>query len=299
MTFYCRQWMQDPITAIIAAAVLFGITTPVLKLLLSAITPILLVALLSLGAGGGVLCWLVVRQSDFSGLAYASFRGSDRYWLAGTVVIGGLVSPLIQFISLNVTPAATASILLNFEIVSTIFIAYLMFREPIDRRSAIALAAILAGSILLSWSGGSIFYFSLGALGILLSCFLWGLDNNFMVHISVLQPEMIVVLKGLFGGSIAWVLVFLFHEPFPGWVPVVFALMTGFLSFGVGLVLLISALRSMGAARAGAVYAAAPFIGCIVSLILFVDPLESQFWVALPLFMAGALLIIKDQWDRQ
>jgi drug/metabolite transporter (DMT)-like permease len=192
-----RQWARDPVTAIIAAAVLFGIATPVLKLLLSTVTPVLLVALLSMGAGGGVLCWLAVCRSDFPGLAHLSLPGRDRYWLAGTVVIGGVIAPLVQFTSLAVTPAATASLLLNFEIVSTVLIAYLMFREPVYWKTGLALAAVLTGSILLSWNGGGIFGFSIGAAGIILSCFLWGLDNNFMGRISALSPGMIVMVKGL------------------------------------------------------------------------------------------------------
>jgi drug/metabolite transporter (DMT)-like permease len=297
MEYSGRQWARNPVIAIIAAAVLFGIATPVLKLLLSKVTPVLLVTLLSLGAGGGVLCWLAVCQSDFSVLPCRALPDRDRYWLAGTVVIGGVVAPLVQFISLAVTPAATASLLLNFEIVSTLLIAYLIFREPVDRKTGLALTAILTGSILLSWNGGSVFDFSIGAAGIVVSCFLWGLDNNFMGRISGLSPGMIVVVKELVGGGIVGTLVILFREPFPGWVPVGFALLTGFLSFGVGLVLLITALRTMGAARAGAVYAAAPFIGCVVSLFLFSDRLGNQFWVSFCLFLAGSLVIIREQWE--
>ena len=291
--------MRDPVVSIIAAAVLFGITTPVLKILLSAMTPVLLVALLSLGAGGGVLCWLVVHEPGFAGRLLPPLRGRERYWLAGTVVTGGLVAPLIQFTSLSVTPAAAASLLLNFEIVSTVLIAYVIFHEPVDRGTGAALVAVISGSILLSWNGGSIVDFSPGAAGIIASCFLWGLDNNFMGRIPGLSPGMIVVVRAFCGGGIAWVLVFLLREPFPGWVPAGFAVATGFLSFGAGLVLLISALRAMGAARAGAVYAAAPFVGCIASLLLFADPLGTRFWAALLLFTAGALVIIREQWGKQ
>jgi drug/metabolite transporter (DMT)-like permease len=299
MKFSGRRWIQDPVTAIIAAAILFGIATPVLKLLLSEVTPVLLVALLSVGAGGGILCWLILCRLDFTGLAKLFLPGRDRYLLAGTMVIGGVIAPLVQFTSLVVTPATTASLLLNFEIVSTVLVAFLLFHEQVDWMTGLALVAILAGSILLSWNGGGIFDFSIGAAGIILSCFLWGLDNNFMGRISAPAPGMIVVIKGLFGGGIAWVLVILFREPFPGWVPLMFALLTGFLSFGVGLVLLITALHAMGAARAGAVYAAAPFVGCVTSLLLFSDRLENQFWVALCLFLAGSLVIIRKQWNRQ
>ena len=87
-------------------------------------------------------------------------------------------------------------------------------------------------------------------------------------------------------------------EPFPGCGPVGLALGVGAFIFGGWLVLFISALRSMGAARAGAVYAAAPFVGCIVSLVVFSDEIQTGFWVALPLFLAGAFLIIQDQWSE-
>jgi drug/metabolite transporter (DMT)-like permease len=296
MNFSGWQWMRNPVAAIITASLLFGIATPVLKILLVAVKPVLLVALLSAGAGGGILCWLLINRQA---LAFPTLQGSDRYRLLGTVVIGGLVAPLVQFISLSATPAATASLLLNFEIVSTVFFAYLLFHEPLDRKIMVALVAVLCGSILLSWNGSGSFDFSVGACGIILSCLLWGLDNNLMGRIAGLSPELIVVVKALSGGSIALLLVLLLNDPFPAGEIIVVALTVGFLSLGVGLVLLISALRAMGAARAGVVYATAPFIGCITSLILFVDPLADQFWWAFPLFVIGAVIIVKEQWRRK
>jgi drug/metabolite transporter (DMT)-like permease len=297
MDCFWGKWVENPVIAVVTAAVLFGITTPVLKLLLFTMSPVFLVALLSLGAWSGMLCWLVVRQPFFSTPVFTSIHGKDWYWLAGTVATGGLIAPLLQFTCLNITPAAPAALLLNFEIVATVRIAYLVFHEPINRGTGIALVVIVLASVLLSWSGESAVDFSLGAMGILVSCFLWGMDNNFMGRISSFQPGLIVVIRGLCGGSIAWILVFFLHEPFPGWIPVICALITGFLSFGAGLLMLIKALRVMGAAQAGAVYATAPFIGCISSLILFSDPLNNQFWIALPLFIVGALIIIRKQWN--
>ena len=285
------------------AAILFGLATPVLKLLLSAITPVMLVALLSLGSGGGVLCWLAAGRargrSSPSRPLLPSLHGKDLYWLVITTVVGGMAAPLVQSVSLSVTPAAVAALLLNFEIVWTILIALAMFHEPVDRRAGFALALVIAGSILLSWNGEGAAGFSAGAAGIVLSCLLWGVDNNAMARIAVLPSSSVVVIKGLCGGGLAFMLVLLLHEPFPGWVPAVLALATGFLSFGGGLVLFVYALRTMGAARAGAVYAAAPFIGCIASLLIFADTPGTLFWAALSLFLAGALIIVHEQWTRQ
>jgi drug/metabolite transporter (DMT)-like permease len=161
-----------------------------------------------------------------------------------------------------------------------------------------AIAVIFGGSLLLSWNGGAVSGFSPGALGIIISAFFWGLDNNFMAHITAFPPELIAVAKAGLGGCIAWGLVLLLHEPLPPWDLAVIALLTGFVSFGIGLVFFIRALRALGAARAGAVYAAAPFIGCIISLLIFSEPLGLRFWIALPLFTAGVLIVIWDHWTR-
>jgi drug/metabolite transporter (DMT)-like permease len=163
----------------------------------------------------------------------------------------------------------------------------------------LALALVIAGSILLGWNSESDVGFSIGAAGIILSCLLWGIDNNAMAQISTLPSSSVVVIKGLCGGSIAFLLVLLLHEPFPGWAMACLGVATGFLFFGGGMVLFVYALRTMGAARAGAIYAAAPFIGCIASLLIFSESPGDLFWVALPLFLAGSLIIVYEQWTRR
>jgi drug/metabolite transporter (DMT)-like permease len=287
-----------PLIAIIAATVLFGSATPLLKILVSGMTPLVLLGLLGIGSCAGVICWWVAFGTSPVSLNYPAANRMEWALLAGTVFFGGLLGPFIQILSLPLTPAATASLLLNFEIVATVLVAFLIFHEPEDRMIGAAIAVILTGSILLSWNGGHILDFSPGAIGIIIAAFFWGLDNNFMAHITAFPPELIGVAKAGIGGTIAWVLVILFHEPLPAWDLAALALLTGFVSFGFGLVLFIQALRAMGAARAGAIYAAAPFIGCIVSLMVFSEPLGLQFWIALPLFAVGVVIVIWDHWTR-
>ena len=288
-----------PLLAIIAATVLFGSATPVLKILVSGMTPLVLLGLLGIGSCSGAACWWLLSGTGPSAGTCPAPDRREWYLFLGTVLAGGLLAPFIQILSLPFTQAATASLLLNFEIVATVLVAFLVFHEPEDRKIGAAIAIILGGSLLLSWNGGSSFDFSPGAMGIILAGFFWGLDNNFMAHITVFPPELISIAKAGFGGCIAWGLVFLLHEPLPPWDLAVLALLTGFVSFGLGLVLFMQALRAMGAARAGAIYAAAPFIGCLVSLLIFSEPLGLQFWIALPLFAAGALIVIWDHWSRQ
>ena len=287
-----------PLIAIIAATVLFGSATPVLKILVSGMTPLVLLGLLGIGSCSGVICWKILSRPGSVSLKCPSPERSEWSLFFGTVVVGGLLAPFIQILSLPLTSAATASLLLNFEIVATVLVAFVAFHEPEDRKIGAAIAVILAGSLLLSWNGTTILDFSPGAVGIIVAGFFWGLDNNFMAHITAFPPELIAVAKAGFGGCIAWSLVFLLHEPLPPWDLALLALLTGFVSFGLGLILFIRALRAMGAARAGAVYAAAPFIGCIVSLLVFSEPLDLLFWIALPLFALGVLIVIWDHWTR-
>ena len=298
MHFPSLQKIPAPLFAIVAATVLFGSATAVLKILVTGITPLVLLGLLGSGSCAGVVCWWVIAGTHPVTL---KCTGTDRReWglFSGTIIFGGLLAPFIQIFSLPLTPAVTASLLLNTEIISTVLIAFLIFREPENRKIGAAIAAILAGSILMSWNGGDLLDFSPGALGIIVAAFFWGLDNNFMARISAFPPELIAVAKSGIGGTLAWVLVILLHEPLPPWDIAVLALLTGFVSFGLGLVLFIQALRTMGAARAGAIYAAAPFIGCIVSLLIFAEALTLQFWIALPLFAVGVVMVIWDHWAR-
>jgi drug/metabolite transporter (DMT)-like permease len=282
--------------AIAGATILFGTATPLLKILVDNMAPLVLIALLALGSGAGVLCWRVVSGGSRFTTGQSRTVRREQYLLAGTVIIGGFVAPVTQCFALTITPAATAALLLNFEIVATVLLAFRVFHEPADKMTGLALLLIFAGSIFLGWNGESVLGISLGALGIILSGLFWGIDNNCMAHITAYPPELISLYKVIFGGSIAAVLVIVLGEPLPGADLIALALLTGFFSFGFGLILFIVALRDMGAARAGAIYAAAPFIGCIVSLFIFSDPLGSQFWLAVPLFAAGALIVIREQW---
>jgi drug/metabolite transporter (DMT)-like permease len=290
--------IPGPVLAIIGATVLFGSATPLLKILVSGMTPLVLLFLLGTGSCAGVVCWRIM--SGARPVIPAVPVAVRREWLlfSGMIIVGGLLAPFIQILSLPSTPAATASLLLNFEIVSTVLVAFLVFHEPEDRKIGAAIVVIIIGSLLLSWDGSTLSGFSAGALGIILAGFFWGLDNNFMAHITAFPPELIAVAKAGTGGCIAGVLALLFHDPLPSWDLTVLALLTGFVSFGLGLILFIRALQAMGAARAGAIYAAAPFIGCIVSLVVFSEPLDLRFWIAVPLFAVGVVIVIWDHWSR-
>ncbi len=182
------------------AAVFFGASAPLSKLLLGEVPPVLMAAFLYLGSGTGIAL-VKLSQKMTSSQKEAGIRRPDVGWLAGAIIAGGIIAPIVLMVSLQVTPASTASLLLNFEGVATTLIALLFFRESISRRAFAAIFAITLASIFLSTDFKSGMGFSLGALGILLACTLWGLDNNFTRNISAKDPLTIVAWKGLVAGT--------------------------------------------------------------------------------------------------
>ncbi len=204
-----------PALQALLAAVLFGASAPLAKLLLGEVQPVPLAAFLYLGSGMGAFLMLLFQGIRNKGQRVeARLSRGDIPWLGGALLAGGIGAPIILLLGLERTPASTASLLLNFEGVATTLIAITFFKESIDRRIAWAIGLVTLASIVLTWTGGN-WGFSLGALGIIGACFLWGLDNNFTRHISAKNPLVIVGIKGLGAGTFSLVLCLIIRQPLP------------------------------------------------------------------------------------
>jgi len=282
------------------AALLFGASAPLAKLLLGQIQPIPLAAFLYLGAGFGLLgVKLVQRLSGRASNREAQIKRGDFLWLAGAILAGGVAAPITLLFSLQSTPAATASLLLNFESVATTLIAFLVFKESISRRAWRAIILITLASICLSTNSGGGWGFSLGILGIIAACFLWGLDNNFTRNISAKDPLIIVILKGLGAGIFSLSLAVGLGEQLPDAQIVVEAMLLGSLSYGASIVLFIRAMRELGAARTSGLFSTAPLAGVIISLLLFRQFPGWLFVVALPGMIFGTVMLLSERHKHQ
>jgi drug/metabolite transporter (DMT)-like permease len=224
----------------------------------------------------------------------AGIQRADVKWLAGAIISGGILAPIILMISLQNTTASTASLLLNFEGVGTTLLAWLFFKEAISRRAWLAIIVITLASIFLStdFSGG--FGLSLGALGIILACVLWGADNNFTRNISGKDPLVIVAWKGLVAGTFSFILAWLLGNPFPSFITILGTLFLGFFSYGLSTLLFIRSMRGLGAARTSALYGTAPLAGVALSIFMFGEFPSFFFIIAAILMVGGALLLINE-----
>ena len=189
------------IGAALAAAALFGASTPLAKLLVADISPVMLAGLLYAGSGLGLGIWLVVRRLRTRASQEASLRRQDAPWLGGAIVFGGVLGPVLLIWGLSSTPASTSSLLLNLESVLTAAVAWVVFRENVDRRVFLGMLAIVAGGVLLSWaqvpSG-----VPWGALAIAGACTCWAIDNNLTRAVSGGDPMHIAAIKGGVAGAV-------------------------------------------------------------------------------------------------
>ena len=283
------------ILALLSAA-LFGASTPAAKALLGTIHPAVLAGLLYCGAGLGIAIVRRVGRSVISNdsQAEAPLGSHDWPWLSGAIVAGGIVGPLLLMVGLERTEAAAASLLLTLEGVTTALLAWFVFKESFDHRIAMGMACLVAGAVVLSWSGTPTIAGMIGPLAIVLACIAWGIDNNLTRKVSLADPLQIVELKGLIAGPANLALGLWAGGSIPAPSSLLLSGIVGFLGYGVSLALFVMALRDLGTARTGAYFSTAPFIGAVVAVIFLRDPITLQFLAAGLLMSLGVWLHLTE-----
>jgi drug/metabolite transporter (DMT)-like permease len=267
-------------------------------MLLGSVEPWLLAGILYLGAGAGLAVVQWVRPLIGLPSAEAALRTSDLPWLAAVIGFGGLLGPVFLMLGLSRTSAASGSLLLNLEGLATMAIAWIVFRENVDRRLLFGAGAILSGAVLLSWNGHDLRVDAGGVL-IVAACLCWGLDNNLTRKLSSADPVQIAMAKGLVAGCVNFALALWLGAPLPGAGLLLAGALVGFLGVGVSLVMFMLGLRHLGAARTGAYFSLAPFIGSILALVLFRDPITPSLVAAGVLMAAGLWLHLAERHDHE
>ena len=286
--------MNKAIFYAILAASLYALNAPVSKLLLKDVPPTMMAGMLYLGAGIGMTLMGLVRSKTGNGKQEMQLTKKDLPYTLGMVILD-IAAPIFLMIGLSRTTAANVSLLNNFEIVATSIIALLIFKERIGKRLWIAISLITLSSILLSVEDSSSFSFSFGSLYVLAACVCWGLENNCTRCLSKSDPLEIVVIKG-FGSGIGSVIIGLaVGEALPLWGDILKILLLGFVSYGLSIYFYVYAQRDLGAAKTSAYYAVSPFIGVLLSFIIFREIPGVLFFIALAIMIAGTWMVNSDQ----
>ena len=252
----------------------------------------LLAGLLYLGAAAGLWLHRVVRPSTIE----APVTYDDIPKLAGVVVAGGIIGPLLMLFGLARVTALTGSLLLNLEAPLTVLIALAAFHEHLGRHAAAAMACIAGGAVMLKLEPGALGADTAGVLLLTGACFCWALDNNLTQRLSLHDPFAIVRVKTLVAGVFNTALGLLVSG---GHMPkaqhVAGAMLLGSLSYGISVVLDAYALRLIGAAREAAYFATAPFMGAVASLFVLRDSLRWFDAIAMLLMGVGVVLLLRER----
>lgn len=252
--------------AALGAAVLFGLSTPLAKLLLTDISPLLLAGLLYAGSGVGLAIILAIRVTmNRSSIVWP--RGSSIGWLLGAALFGGALAPYLLMRGLAQTDSATASLALNLEGVFTALLAWFAFDENYDRRVFLGMALIVAGGVILS-VGPAHATGVLGPMLIAAACLAWAIDNNLTRKVSLNDAMLVACTKGLIAGPANVVLALRSGLSLPPALKMLQAGSLGFVGYGLSLTFFVIALRRVGTARSGAYFSVAPFLGATLAVIL-------------------------------
>lgn len=278
----------------ILAAALYGMSAPLSKLLLVKLSPMLLSALLYLGAGAGMLLFNSMLKISRAERNEAGLTKAELPYVMLMVALD-VAAPISLMVGLSMSSPANASLLNNFEIVATAIIALIVFREAIGRRLWLAISLITISSMILSIQDISSFSFSIGSIFVLLACTLWGLENNCTRKLSMKDPIQIVIIKGLGSGTCALGLAAYAKELSGDAAYIMLALLLGLFSYGIGIFLYVTAQRELGAARTSTYYAVAPFIGVGVSYIIFLEPVSLKFVIAFAVMLAGTYFAVVEK----
>jgi len=277
----------------LAAAALFGASAPLAKRLVPDVAPFVLAALLYLGAGLALSAFLVGRAPGTR--RETPLRRQDAGLLAGIVVSGGMVGPVLMLVGLARLSAVAGALLLNLEAPFTILLAVLLFGEHLGSRAGLAALFVVAGALLLGLEPGSFRADPLGVLAIAGACAAWALDNNLTQRLSLRDPIAVVRFKTLAAGSCNLVLGLALGQSLPRAALVAEALVLGAFSYGVSIVLDLYALRLLGAAREAAYFATAPFVGAALAIPLHHAWPTLADGAAGACMLAGVVLLVRER----
>src|SRR5205814_6837591 len=225
--------------------------------------------------------WLALRR-QFPRL---SLSGLEFIWLAAAIVAGGMIGPALLMYGLARTDAASTSLLLNLEAVLTAALAWIVFRENVDRRVFAGMAAIVAGGVALAWHTPDVRN-PAGPLLVAGACLAWALDNNLTRRVSGGDAVVLAALKGLIAGATDLGLALAIGARLPAPGAIAAAGLLGLIGYGVSLVLFIMALRDLGTARTSAYFSIAPFFGAALALLVLGERPQPAFWIASALMAA-------------
>jgi drug/metabolite transporter (DMT)-like permease len=278
----------------LTAALLFGVSAPASKLILEDLGPQLLAGLLYLGAFLAVAPFVRLGPARRE----ARLQRADVPRLAGLVVSGGIVAPVLLMLGLERVSGITGSLLLNLEGPFTLLLGVVVLREFLGRRSWTGAGVVFAGSALLTVQGSSGTVDVVGIALVVTACVGWAVDNNLTQQLTLRDPFQIVAVKTGIAAAVNISLAVVRGEPGASAGLIAAALVLGAFAYGISILLDAYALRALGAAREAAMFATAPFAGALLAIPLLDESWSGTDVAAAVLMAVGVVLVITDRHEH-
>jgi drug/metabolite transporter (DMT)-like permease len=272
------------------SAVLFGAATPASKALLGSLEPFQLAGLLYLGAALGMAPLVALQRRAGARLR---LDRANALRLAGAVLFGGVLAPVLFLAALRLTLAGSVSLLLNLEMVATAVLGVALFREHLGRLGWLGVSGVVAAGALVAGAGG--WPGLVAALLMAAACACWGLDNNLTALVDGVTPARATLLKGAAAGAVN-LAIGCASDPLraePGVIAA--AVAVGALSYGASIALYIAAAQELGATRAQAVFASAPFVGAVLAFAVMGEPFGAAHVAACLLLLPSLTALFLSQ----
>ncbi len=287
----------------LCAALLFGLSAPLAKRLLADAGPLWLAGLLYLGAGLGLsLVRGAARLLGRGKRSESQLRRQDAPLLLGITLLGGALAPVLMLHGLERLSGVAGALLLNLEAPFTIFVAVMIFREHLGLKARLAALLIIAGALVLTaraasepQGAASAKAAWLGGVALAGACLCWALDNNLTQRLSLRDPWAVTIVKTLSAGTCNLVLSLVIGQATPSGLIAMLAMLVGFFSYGVSLLLDTYALRLLGAAREATIFSTAPFVGAMAAVPLLGERLGRRDGLAFGLMVGGVWLLARDR----
>ena len=281
---------KSPFWIALLSALLFGAATPFSKILLAHLTPFQLAGLLYLGAAVGVL-GIILRTRTF--LVPWRMDRKNQLRLLGAVTFGGVLGPLALLGGLNMASAASVSMWLNLEMVATVILGHLVFKDHLTRNGWMAAGTILFAAVLLAAGEGAAGVKA--GLLVALACLCWGIDNHLTALIDGISPAQSTFWKGLVAGSTNLLMGISLGPMVAPALIVLSSLTLGAIAYGLSITLYILAAQQLGASRSQLIFSSAPFWGVLLSVMILAETINFRHGIAALLFAVAIALLFREQ----
>jgi len=290
MKKYVLSYKLFPIILAGISAALFGLATPMSKILLNEINPFLLAGLLYLGASIGLFPIIILKKEI---LFIVKLNSVNFKRLFGAIVLGGIIGPILILIGLKYSSASSVSLLLNFELIATAVLGFLFFKDYLGKIGWIGVCIALTSGIILTINEGHSGVVS--SILIIIACICWGFDNHFTALIDGISATQSTFIKGLFAGTINTIIGLSISNNSVSSNLIIYAVILGSISYGISIVLYIISAQKIGAIRSQIIFSSAPFFGVIFSILILSESITILQIISFGLLLVSILLMTCDK----